>query len=258
MASAPTKIDPIRDRYFRPLEVAESTTDTLFYIAALLSFTVLLVNKNEYQTAYSIVQIAFVLSVIVVFFLGLGIRLYWTPRAEDQRRLDLLSNAHGVPLTHEQTTGYYNNDQTDPIKRLGVAVMENSHFSRAIALEMAKTERLKVLIYLAAFVIVLLYRNTELAVAATAAQAIFSEQILSRWFRLEWLRIRCDDTYKHLYSVFQASPNRSTMNARVLEFAMFYETGKANAGIMLSAKVFQKLNPSLSMEWDRIKATLKI
>ena len=159
MANTPTKIDPIRDRYFKPLEIAEGVADKLFYIAALLSFAALLVDQHAYPTGYSIVLISFVLTVIIVFFLGLAVRLHWTPRAEDQRRLDLLSNAHGIPLTHEQTTGYYNNDQTDPLKRLGVAVMENSHFSRAIALEMAKTERINVFVYLALFVIVLLYRN---------------------------------------------------------------------------------------------------
>ncbi|MEI6069728.1 MAG: hypothetical protein WCP96_20510 [Methylococcaceae bacterium] len=258
MSNTPTKIDPIRDRYFKPLEIAEVVADKLFYIAALLSFAALLVDQHGYPTGYSIVLISFVLTVIIVFFLGLAVRLHWTPRAEDQRRLDLLSNAHGVPLTHEQTTGYYNNDQTDPLKRLGVAVMENSHFSRAIALEMAKTERIKVFVYLALFAIVLLYRNTDLVIAVAAAQAVFSEQIVSRWLRLEWLRVRCDNTYTHMYSIFQTSPNRSTMNAKVLEYFTFYETGKANAGIMLSTKVFQKLNPSLSIEWEKIKTTLNI
>jgi hypothetical protein len=258
MANNVIKIDPIRDRYFRPLEIAEGWSDKLFYAAALLSFAVLLVDKAAYPTGYQIVQISFLMSVIIVFILGLGVRLYWTPRAEDQRRLDLLSNTLGVPLTHEKTTGYYNNDQTIPIKRLGVAVMENSHFSRAITLEMAKMERIKVFVYLIIFVIALLYRNTDLALATAAAQAVFSEQILSRWFRLEWLHSRCDDTYKHLYDVFQTSPNRDTLNAKVFAYFAFYETGKANAGIMLSEKVFQKLNPTLSIEWENIKTTLNI
>lgn len=254
----PNKVDPIRDRYFKPLEIAEWWSDKLFYIAAVLSFVVLLVDKSSYPISYELVHITFVLAVILVFVIGVAVRLYWTPRAEDQRRLDLLSNTHRVPLTHEQTTGYYNNDQTDPIRRLGVAVLENCHFSKAIALEMAKTERIKVLVYFAAFIAVLLHRNTELAVAAAAAVAVFSEQIISRWLRLEWLRARCDDTYKHLYALFQSSPNRLTLHAKVLEWFAFYETGKSNSGILLSGKVFEKLNPSLSNEWDTIKAALKL
>lgn len=258
MDNVTNKIDPIRDRYFKPLELAEQGSEAFFYVAAVLSFATLLVDKTVYPAGYSIIQVLFVVSVIAVFFLGLGIRLYWTPRAEDQRRLDLLSNANGVPLTHEKTIGYYNNDQTTSTKRLGVATMENSHFSRAIALEMAKKERLKVCAYIASFIIVALYRNTDLAIAAASAQAVFSEQIVSRWLRLEWLRMRCDETYKKLYSIFQDAPNKNTTNAKVLECFAFYETGKANAGIMLSSRVFERLNPSLSAEWETIKATLKI
>lgn len=258
MDNATNKIDPIRDRYFKPLELAERVSGAIFYITALLSFATLLVDKSMYPREYAIIQILFVLSVIAVFFLNLGVRLYWTPRAEDQRRLDLLSNANGIPLTHEQTTGYYNNNQTDPVRRLGIAIMENSHFSRAIVLDMAKTERFKVFSYIVIFIVVVLYRNTDLAVATASAQAVFSEQILSRWFRLEWLRARCDQTYNKLYAIFQSCPSRTTTNARVLECFAFYEAGKANAGIMLSSRVFNRLNPSLSYEWERIKTTLKI
>jgi hypothetical protein len=37
-----------------------------------------------------------------------------------------------------------------------------------------------------------------------------------------------------------------------------YETAKANAAVTLSSKLFDKLNPSLSKEWEKIKVALKI
>ncbi len=248
--------DPIGDQYFSPVRVADEVSGWLFYIAALLSFATLLVDKKEMPRIYDIVQALFVLSVIAVFVIGIVIRLYLTPRAEDMRRKDLLSKAFSVPLTHEQTTGYYNNNQTNPIRFLGVAYMENSFFSKAVLLKMAKWERLKISIYITCFLIAVLNRSTDLAFAATAAAAIFSEQILSRWFRMEWLRSRCESTYNDLNSLFQSSPNSTTLQAKVLEAATFYETGKANAAITLSESVFFKLNPTLSNEWERIKKML--
>ena len=178
------------------------------------------------------------------------------PRADDRRRLDLLSNSARIPLTHETTTLYYNNNETDPIRRLGVATMENSHFSRAIALSMVRTERIRVAIYSAALVITWLYRATDLEIAATAAQVVFSEQVVSRWLRLEWLRSRCDGAYDALYSLFQTMPARPTLHIRVLEHFSYYETSKANAGITLSEKLFARLNDALSREWEEIKTTL--
>jgi hypothetical protein len=186
------------------------------------------------------------------------VRLYWRPRAEDARRTELLSNTSTVALIYERTVGYYNNDQTDPIRRLGVALLENSLFSKTIALEMAKKERIKVSFYVFIFFILLLIRQTDLVIASTAAQAVFSEQIVSQWLRLEWLRVRFDSTYNSLYTLFQSKPPKAVLYAKVLESFAFYETGKSNSGIALSSKTFRRLNPILSADWEKIKATLRI
>ncbi len=248
--------DPIRDGYYKPLEIAEGALNFLFFVTALLSFAVLLLDKNSYSVLYEIIENLFVIAVTAVFSLGIGVRLYWTPKAEDQRRLDLLSNSYSLPLTHEQTAGYYNNDETAPIKRLGLSVMENSFFSKAITLEMAKIERIKIVLYAIIFFITILYRSTDLAIITTAAQVVFSEQIVARFFRLEWLRARCDATYQGLYNLFQNKPKQSIFNAKILEYFSFYESSKSNAGILLSEKIFKKLNYRLSGEWSAIKSLL--
>lgn len=250
--------DPIRDQYFSAAKAADGVSNWFFYGAAALSFAVLLVDKKDAPSAYDIVQGAFVLAVIAVFVSGLVIRLYLTPRAEDMRRKDLLSKAFRVPLTHEQSTGYYNNEQTQPIRFLGVAYMENSFFSKAVLLKMARWERAKGAIYLMAFLVAVLNRNTDLAFAATAAVAVFSEQIVSRWLRLEWLRSRCEATYDSLYTLFQFLPTSDVLQAKVLEAATFYETSKANGGITLSESIFFDLNHKLSDEWEHVKRTLKL
>lgn len=250
--------DPIRDRYFTSVKAADSASGWLFYVAAALSFAALLVKKTEMPVVYDLVQSAFVLVVIAVFVIGLVIRLYLTPRAEEMRRKDLFSKAFRIPLTHEQTTGYYNNDQSNPIRFLGVAYMENSFFSKAVLLKMARHERIKVSIYIVCFLGAVLNRNTDLAFAATAAAAIFSEQMFSRWFRLEWLRSRCEGTYNDLYALLQSSPNSIILQAKVFEAATSYETSKANAGITFSEKIFLKLNPTLSAEWEQVKQILKL
>jgi hypothetical protein len=250
--------DPIGDRYFKPLELAEKCSGVLFYIAAILSIVALLVEKPTHPALYDVVQIGFVLAVAGVFVLGVVIRLYWRPKAEDKRLAELISNASNVPLTVEQTEKYYNNDQLDPTKRLGVITLENSHFSKAIALEMLTGERIKVAVYVICFLIAVLYRRTDLAITSTVAQAIFSEQILSHWIRLEWLRTRFESTYRQLHVLLQSKPSKPVLYARVLELFAYYETGKANAGIMLSSKIFHQRNAELSAEWERIKTTLKL
>ncbi len=254
--TAPQRHDPIRKKYFRPVEIAEGCSSFLFYIAAILSFAVLLVDSAAHPGTFDVIQIAFAIVAGALFALDLVNRIYWAPTALDQRRADLLSNAYRVPLTHEQTTGYYNNDENDSLRRLGFEVLENSHFSRNIALKMAKTERIKVVIYAIALVAMWLNRSTDLAIAATAAQVIFSEHIVSNWFRLEWFRIRCNTTYEHLRALFQSAPTGATLHAQVLKWFAFYETSKSNSGITLSSEVFAGANESLSREWEEIKNSL--
>jgi hypothetical protein len=67
MADTPQKIDPIGERYFRPVALGDAAADTLFYISAALSLLVPLIEQQTYPKLYAIAQTAFALSVIALF-----------------------------------------------------------------------------------------------------------------------------------------------------------------------------------------------
>lgn len=253
-----SRSDPIRTNYFDAVQQAEKISDCLFYLNALLSFCTLLVEQKAHPDAYDVVLLLFSISVVAMFALGLTLRLYLMPRAEDKRRKDFFSSACNVSLIHQQTDGYYNNDFRDPIKRMAAQVLENSLFSREITLRMARRERVKVAIYALIWLVLLHNRRTDLGWIVAASQAVFSEQILSKWFRLEWLRVRSEKTFDDVFRLFQTRPSVAQFNAHALDALSTHETSKANAAITLSSKIFDYLNPSLSTEWDKVKATLKI
>lgn len=253
-----SRSDPIRARYYDAVELADKASDWLFYIGAALSIVTLLVEREAHPAGYEWLLILFAIAVVALFAIGLASRLYLTPRAEDKRRQDFFSSACGVSLTHDKTDGYYNNDFTEPIKRMAAQVLENSHFSKAIALRMAKVERAKIIAYALIWLICLLNRQTDLGIVVAASQAVFSEQVISRWLRLEWLRMRFEKTYEDVYRLFQSKPVASKFKAMTLESLGMYETAKANGAITLSSRVFNEMNDALSIEWDRIKAELHI
>lgn len=253
-----SRSDPIRDNYFRAVEQAEVAANWLFYIGAALSLATLLVDRASQPNLYDGILAAFCFDVVVLFAVCTATRLYLTPRAEDKRRQDFFSSACGVNLTHEQTDGYYNNDERAPIRRIAAQVLENSHFSKKIALKMAQDERLKVGVYMALWFVCLLNRRSDLSVILAASQAVFSEQILSKWIRLEWLRSRFETTYDSTFRLFQSKPKASEFNAMALETLSSYETAKANAAITLSSRHFERMNQNLSAEWEAIKESLKI
>jgi hypothetical protein len=123
---------------------------------------------------------------------------------------------------------------------------------------MAVTERARVVVYTIVLAAVGLDRGSRLGLIAIIAQTVLSEQILSRWLRTEWLRVRSERTYDSLHDLFQQSPTGARFDVKASELYVLYETSKANAGVTLSSSIFQKLNASLSKEWDDIKRTLNI
>lgn len=256
MDNQPARYDPIGDKYFSAVRIADKWASRLFFISAAFSFAVL--YDGWPSPALPILQACFAISVISLFVVGIGLRLYWLPRAEDKRRQDFLSIAFGVHLTHDETVGYYNNDQTNPHRKVAAQLLENSLFSKTITLRMAQNERVVVVAYIAIWLVALLNRETAISLLVTATQVIFSEQLLSRWLRLEWLRMRFEAVYDAVYRLFQSRTAGTRFSAQAMDFYSDYETAKAVGAITLSSRLFIDLNPSLSQEWERIKKALQV
>ncbi|TPG45517.1 hypothetical protein EAH75_18030 [Rhodanobacter glycinis] len=252
-----SRSDPIRKEYFKAVELGDKVSDFLFYLGAFLSIVCLLVNQANFPAISSAVLIAFGVSALSLFVMGLVSRLYLTPRAQDKRLQEFFSSAWGISLIHQKTDGYYNNEFADPIKRMAAQVLENSHFSKAVSLRMARAERVRIILYVSLWLVCVLCRQTDLGVVVAASQAVFSEQLVSRWIRLEWLRVRFEKTFDDVYKLFQSQPPVDQFHAMAFEAVSLYETAKANAAITLSSKIFDDMNLSLSNEWDVIKAALR-
>jgi hypothetical protein len=252
------KSDPIRERYFKSVERADSATDSFFYLGAVLSFVTLFVDRQRSPEIYQWTLAAFVLIVASYFVIGLVARLYFTPRAEHKRREDFLSEAFGVSLTAENAEGYYNNEFKEPDKKLAAQTLENSFFTKALLLRVAQRERVKTLGYFALWLILAVNRTTDIGVILAATQAVFSEQVLSKLVRVEWLRARCEKVYDDVYRLFQSKVSAERFLPLALDSLLLYETAKSNAAVVISSKLFEKLNDELSNEWKGVRTKLDL
>jgi hypothetical protein len=261
MANQPTnaqRADPIRDRFFVPLEAIDNVSNWLFFFTAFLSFLALLFDAKADPDGYNYVQTVFIATALLLFVVGQTAKLYFWPRSERPRRQDFLSYVLGVNLTHIRTTGYYNNNETDPIRRIGAAVLENTLFTKTIIRKMLTRARLLTLGYILAWIIALSTRTTDLGWIAVAAQVLFSEQLVSRYLRMEWLRSKTENIHEGLLAIFRSGSTPTAMQPYVWEAFSEYEAIKTNAGILASKKIFTDLNPTLSAEWEKIKQSANI
>ena len=248
-------IDPVGNRYFKPLLRADSVSDWLFYVSATLSLITPLLNRSSSPVLYDVVQASFALAVLSYFLLGLAIRLHFSPRAQNGRYQDFLSHALNQSLSYEKSNGYYNNAQRTDKGRITAQVLESSFFTRNVLSVMAVRERVKLGVYVVLWLFVIFYRTTDLAFIAILAQMIFSEQIASRWARLEWLRVRCERIYDELYRAFQTKADLKIIS---LEYLGLYEMAKATAAISLSTSIFDNNREIWNRELDQIRSTLNV
>lgn len=250
--------DPVNLKYYVPLERANLLSDLAFFAGAILSVVSLYVVKEWGALLYGVVNVLFALMVLLVFVSGLLIRFYYFPRAEGARIQDFLGHVYSIGVTHNPTDAYYNNQEKSPMRKMGAQLLENSLFTKEIASCMLRGMRVRYGIYVIVWLSLILVRNVEFGFLLVASQLVFNEQVLAKWIRLEWLRYRSERTYDQVYRLFVNKLDGTRFNCSVIEHFTYYETSKMNASIQLSSRVFQKVNPDLSIEWDRIRKSIDI
>ena len=258
MAEFGEKVDPIRDRYFRPVELAGRAADVLFWVGAALSLAAGLTPRGAHPALVAAVETGFVVTVVAFFVVGNWLRLSLAPRAETKRRGDFLSNAFGVALTHETTENYYTSQESESFRRIAAQVLENSIYSKNTAARMARSERYRVGGYALAWLLMLLLRNIDLGIVSVAAQVLFSEQVLARWLRIEWLKACFERSFQSAYRALQVRPSAGLRNATAVELFVEYECAKSSSGITLSEAAFQKTQAASDNEWAKVRTQLSL
>jgi hypothetical protein len=251
------RIDDV-SKLYKPVEIFSLITTLLFYGGAVLSVAIPFLVQFYNEDIVKNITIFYVLVVVLHSFSQNIISFYLLPRAEKERRKQLLSNALGVPLTHAQTNLYYNNDNNAGLERLHANLMENSFFGKSICLAMLKPERFKVAVYAIFLLFALLNRDVELGVLIILTQVFFTGGVLFNWLKLEILRVRNERIYESLYALHLSQQETSNGNgmAALLDIFTDYECAKSSASIKLNSKTFHKLNPTLTAEWDNIKSRI--
>jgi hypothetical protein len=247
----PSRRDPIGRDYYVPLGRAEFIEKIIFYGTAVLSILTLIMPQ-EWRLVRLAAEIAFPASSLGLFVISMTVRLYWAPRAHEHRLADLLSNSFKIAIIEDRSEGYYNNNESEPIRRLNAAIMENAFFGKNIVMAMLTAERMQAGGYAIFWLLALLYRSTDLAIIAVVAQVLFSEHVLSRWLRIEFLHGRLERAYRTAYDLATIAIPADQLQVRIVENLTLYEAWKAEAGISLSTRIFKRLNPKLSAEWERI------
>lgn len=251
------RIDTI-DAYFQKVSRVNKWNSFLFWFSVFCSIAVFFTNNKP--TVNYIMNIIFIITTVLYFIINNWLTLFLLREAQNKRRIHLLSDSLGVNLDDEQTNLYYNNSQSPSIIRLGVNVFENSLFTWRITEEMAKNERLKVSLYVLIWLLVMLIREVNLNFIAIIAQTLFISGLIVNYVKLEILRNSCAQLFNEFRQIFliKGLNTNHQIVATILSLVFRYETVVASMGVHLSSKIFHRINPAVTDEWESVKRNLHL
>jgi len=252
-----TKIDPIREKYYKPLVIFEMSGNILCWISIILSLCIIIFENTKFPYFLIALQISFVICVIILSVIKIMLKFYLSPRAQERRYKDFLSHAFNT-ANYEGTKKYYNNNEIIPIRCIAAQTLENSLYSKSIIKDMVKFERAKLIFYILIWLILILYRGIQLNIIIIVTQIIFSEIILNRWITMEFFKYRTEKVFDILFNLFKSKTNGDNFHSDTLEITGIYEMSKANCGITLSERIFLKKEKYLDKEWKEVRHKLNI
>lgn len=227
----------------------DSILSKLFVVSVIISI-ILHFAKND------ILCVGLIVIHIIYILIDLINDVIYKNYAEDERRKTLLSNAFSKDLSLKQTKGYYNNNEKNSIKKLGINAFESTLFSKNTSKKMLINEGIKFTIVFIIWIIFMI-NNEDINLMVLITQTIFSAEILVNLIKLCYFFFKSNDLYNQFYRMFIANEYNESQTALLLEYVFEYECMKNYCHILLSEKIFEIDNPTLKKEWAKISKKIK-
>ena len=168
------------DKDFRLCIKLEKLLSIFYYVSVVISL-ILSIKFNNILCVTLIV-------LHILYIIGDTINdMIFKNFAENERRKTLLSNAYGSELTDKKTVGYYNNNEKNSIKKLGVNVFESTFFTKSNTNIMIKQNTIKIIIDVIIWLVIILIMKDKNIVLCYFSSTTFN--ILFKWNDYMFLKI---------------------------------------------------------------------
>lgn len=237
------------DKYFRLCIKLENLLSIFYYVSVFISLIICIKFNDILCITLIIIHVLYIMADAIN-------DIIFKSFAENERRKTLLSNAYGSELTDKKAIGYYNNNEKNSIKKLGINVFESTFFTKNNTNIMIKQNAVKMIIDVIIWlVIVLIMKDKNIVLCIT--QSIFSSEILIGYFKLLYFNNKANGIYNKLFTLFITNKYSNKNESQLLEYSFEYECLKSSAHILLSSNNFTKNNAKWTVDWETIKNKIK-
>ena len=254
---------------YKRLDLYDVWKDRILYASTFITF---ILNLNErfhflecygYNKSYSDIIIG-LNAVLVAIYIGLEIALNTTfQKAEASRIVRYIDNSFNTNFSAAAVPqlGYFSQDYISPgLYKMCVNCFENSLFSLSIAKEMELRR------YVKAGIVSLLFLYTatvgDSGTVRYLTDAILPLSLIQDAIKFYLYIARLEKVHDGFASFFQSIKGKpkefEKRHAEALKLITSYETTLAWSLIKLDSKIYRRLNPSLSQDWDKLKQQYQI
>lgn len=240
---------------YKTLNRIDTALNYILWASTILSLGVLILEitkvfplNNEFlqQTLNSIIC-----TLAVIYFIGEVILNLLFQFSEIKRRKDFIDNSLGTTLSVENSTGYFNNQNTSVgILKMGKNCFESSLFSKTISGKMVVPMVFKALMVIIIFLVLALFTNNK--TLTTVLQLTLPLSVIQQCIKLYYFSHRVNRVFEEFQYIFSNARVEERENL-IISNVMNYESTLAWGSILLDDGLFKKLNPTLSQDWENIK-----
>jgi len=220
--------------------IAIFTTFSEYVCKNLADLNVILNNSNI------VIIFIYIISEIVVNSL--------LPKAELRRRLGYLDNSFDTNFTGRKSENYYTNEKLNPgLAKLAANCFESCLFTLKISQKMILPLAVKNLIIVAIFLLAAYtgQRQILILISQLTLPIVLIQQLIKLCIYVSTNQIVLDQ-FRELFTDLR--DNKEIHKApQIIRNIIHYESNISWASIMLDSDIYEKLNPSLSIEWEEYK-----
>jgi hypothetical protein len=242
------------NRLYEASSIITNITNSLFWLNIGISI-ISLFSSNIAKDILNIIQICFSGLFMVLSIVN---DCYSWYEAEKARRKNNIQIAFDIKFQELTTIGYYNNHISPSLLKYAVNTFESNYFSKIIAQKTMPKEFTKTILSLLVLLISIRYiANGDLLLIIS--QIVFSSYFILDAIMLLVYTIKISHWYDNAYENFITVGIKDKYQLIwLMYYIVEYECIKSYFKIKLDSKIFKKLNPSLSKEWDKIQKSIFI
>lgn len=181
-------------------------------------------------------------------------------QASIQRREDFIDNSFNATIAEHRSLDYYTNENiVSGIYKMAVNGFENSLFTYSIANKMTTrlwTKNIVFAILILLFAI-LGYNNAFILLIQLTLPILLLQQAIKHTLFVYRIK-RVYENYRRLFNDLKDESDSKRKRPEIILNVLDYETTLTYGTILLDSKIYDRLNPSLSLKWNQMKSDYKI